>query len=411
MIQPSPSKTPPVNYSLRHVKGGNPLWSMVAVSNPKGTSQYDVFCFGCRCVFPNSNTTRFSKRHLLGCSGWQNTVEISQLLKYCNNKLEVKKSKELSSSYEKTSSRKLLFPRAMRSKDFATAVAANGLPHQLVDDQYFRKALKTFATAHRQRQVPKDYLGPTRRKLSSDYLPAIADKVSALVRDKFLPSLLAYGAEISVDGYSTKTSPIHNIIVSRNGNSFYLGFIPLEGDTANAEHIAKVLDRAVYLLQTMISIYSTDPHLRPEILTGSPNLYMLALDGASVNSSAKDLFHSEVQNDAPLKPLFLLSHCFSHSLNLLLNDLNSEPWIQRIVSMVKVLLSVFKNQSRPAAWLKEAGGKVLRSYPVTRFCYVVLLVETILWNRKCLLKVVDKQEFISGIRNNSWLKVSEIIKF
>ncbi|KAL0245132.1 hypothetical protein GEMRC1_009212 [Eukaryota sp. GEM-RC1] len=336
MIQPSPSKTPPVNYSLRHVKGGNPLWSMVAVSNPKGTSQYDVFCFGCRCVFPNSNTTRFSKRHLLGCSGWQNTVEISQLLKYCNNKLEVKKSKELSSSVRKNILEEVVISESDEEctnsffpltdtidtigKDFAMAVAANGLPHQLVDDQYFRKALKTFATAHRQRQVPKDYLGPTRRKLSSDYLPAIADKVSALVRDKFLPSLLAYGAEISVDGYSTKTSPIHNIIVSSNGNSFYLGFIPLEGDSANAEHIAKVLDRAVYLLQTMISIYSTDPHLRPEILTGSPNLYMLALDGASVNSSAKDLFHSEVQNDAPLKPLFLLSHCFSHSLNLLLND-------------------------------------------------------------------------------------------
>ncbi|KAL0238275.1 hypothetical protein GEMRC1_012748 [Eukaryota sp. GEM-RC1] len=140
----------------------------------------------------------------------------------------------------------------------------------------------------------------------------------------------------------------------------------------------------------MISIYSTDPHLRPEILIGSPNLYMLALDGASVNSSAKDLIHSKVQNAAPLKPLFLLSHGFSHSLNLLLNDLNSEPWIQRIVSKVKVLLSVFKNQSRPTAWLKNAGGKVLRSYPVDRFCYVVLFVKNILWNRKCLLKVVDK---------------------
>ncbi|KAL0248341.1 hypothetical protein GEMRC1_003577 [Eukaryota sp. GEM-RC1] len=411
-LAPSPtilSTTQLRGYTRNNVISDNPIWNMCFVKNKKNSTNMDILCGGCRLEFPKTNATRWGKAngHLLSCSKWRNTKEMSQLLKYRQGKsdnaelakLRTTEAKALVNTVASDTCdpvKPLFSPKSVQDmvdREFCLAFVTGGIPFSFADSHLFRQALQNFAQVHRARQVPHTYTGPNRKSLFTRHLPHIQYKIEDMISTNFIPSLLMYSVEISIDGYSTKCSPRHNIIIASNGRSLFLGCIPTLSADPNADHLKQIMQYALHQIDSMVDRHADkelqDLFPQSVLMQRAKNILWLSLDGASVNcSAAGQLGDSQI---------VLYCHCITHSINLFLKDFLNESWIKNLVPTVKNLLSVFKNKAQVASWLNEVGGKALCSYPVTRFAYFLLSVKKIARNRPYMITVVLSEVFTTKI--------------
>ncbi|KAL0232726.1 hypothetical protein GEMRC1_011473 [Eukaryota sp. GEM-RC1] len=146
----------------------------------------------------------------------------------------------------------------------------------------------------------------------------------------------------------------------------------------------------------------------PRVIDLARRIYWLSLDGASVNASAVDYFlQSQTNSD---KVHILHSHCLTHSMNLLLNDFASENWVKELLSCTRALIKVFRNKKQITKWLLKAGGIRLRTYPLTRLCYVVMTLETILKNKESMIDVVDSEAYIQKMESTTDSNFRELLE-
>ncbi|KAL0221360.1 hypothetical protein RCL1_001214 [Eukaryota sp. TZLM3-RCL] len=223
--------------------------------------------------------------------------------------------------------------------------------------------------------------------------------------------MLMYSVEISIDGFSTRLTPRHNIIIHSNGRSFYIGSLETGSSSANAAYISSLISFTLSRIEslvndkvddTLIGVVTTLP-----IVEFAKKVVWLSLDGASANVSGVQF--AEVQNSSFV---LLHSHCFTHSMNLLLKDFMDESWIAALLAPTKILLSVFKNQHITTAWLKEEGGLKLRSYPITRFGYLLLVFHRFLKNRIAFEKVIRSQRYktlLAKAKSHSKKKITSLL--
>ncbi|KAL0252030.1 hypothetical protein GEMRC1_001242 [Eukaryota sp. GEM-RC1] len=222
-----------------------------------------------------------------------------------------------------------------------------------------------------------------------------------MVSKKVLPNLARYSFELSIDGYSTKGDPRHNVIVMSNGIAFALASVPTAGESADANHMGSIMKSAIHKVASMET-----KHQIVEDFTSKPSEKTLAdlnelcfkitwitLDGAYVNHAAV----KKIVTD--LDCITLSSKCSLHSLNLLLKDFLKVDWVEELIAPTKLLLRTFKNNSQISQGLKDLGGYKLKSYPVTRIAYFLITLKRILENRKYMIQVVQLQLFENKIRN------------
>ncbi|KAL0244758.1 hypothetical protein GEMRC1_008840 [Eukaryota sp. GEM-RC1] len=261
-----------------------------------------------------------SRTHLAGdlcispsCSGWQNTKELSSFLKELKGKKASEdhniRKENVSSSVNEvlacdTTETNDFFPEAdvhaTLGKKACLAFALSGISFNTADKDSFKDYLRYFAQIHRAKQVKSTFLGPNRHELSNTILPELHNAVKHLTAETVIPSLISFSFELSIDGYSTGTTPRHNIIVASNGRSFYIGCIPAGCSEQDQEHIADIICFGTSEVSKLIQTHS-DPNLvglmkSRKTVEEAQKIIWLTLDGATVNAAAVSLLQVSMTN-------------------------------------------------------------------------------------------------------------------
>ncbi|KAL0210688.1 hypothetical protein RCL1_005124 [Eukaryota sp. TZLM3-RCL] len=391
-FKPMPRFDIPNGYHKNQVKSSNPIWDMCKIKNKTSSTNMDIWCSGCNVEFPKTNSSRWTS-HLTSCKGWVGTKELSTFLNHKSQQsarlitisLEKQDLLEATNAVvgwdDSIGESNNFFPpkqvEDMICRLVLLLLIKFGISFAIVDSELFCELMTKFAQVHRAKQVSLAFTGPNRKSLVSEHLPKLLSETKKCVATNLLPYIPVYSYELSIDGYSTKTSPRHNIIIMCHGRSYYLGCIPTLTVCADAVHLASVVLFAKSEVDKMI-LSNKDENLQglveqPKLLEVASRIIWLTMDGAAVNDAAVE----EVKKELPQFYIFS-NHCITHSINLLLKDFLKHQWVNDLIAPVKTLISVFKNHSQVASMLKEAGGAAIKSFPVTRFAYFIITLKRLI---------------------------------
>ncbi|KAL0217641.1 hypothetical protein RCL1_008222 [Eukaryota sp. TZLM3-RCL] len=121
-------------------------------------------------------------------------------------------------------------------KKISLCLSLCGISFNKVEKYVWKDMIQTIVSYARSHQLPLDYCGPSRYQVTEVYVPEICDAVQEEIKTKLIPSIRRYGYEILVDGYSTRTEPMHNVLIQSNGMTFFMGAEPLLDATPDAKH-------------------------------------------------------------------------------------------------------------------------------------------------------------------------------
>ncbi|KAL0235009.1 hypothetical protein GEMRC1_001591 [Eukaryota sp. GEM-RC1] len=272
----------PDSFHLRTTTSDNPIWLFTKVRNFE-RQKGDFGCMACGTIRKSTYCTRWKADHVLSCIKLRNTVELSALLDYDAKKKEVERCKSeafqrevklidtIVKSPPKASSVKSpphhRQPTLKDSISLESVTDAVGKKISLyltstatalhsVDKTIFKDMIASIIMYAVCGQLPLDYNGPSRYEVSDKFIPEVAQRVQEEVQKKILPSIKRYGFELSIDGYSTKTEPQHNIILLCNGHCFFLDAIPLEDGSADAVYILSLITKGLELVSQILNSQS-----------------------------------------------------------------------------------------------------------------------------------------------------------
>jgi len=311
----------------------------------------------------------------------------------------------------------------------ATCIFALGLPVSIVEKPAFRTMINAVISGARQGEVLSN------RCFSRDAIVAqinpVQEAIEARIKKVLSPSARLFGFELSVDGYSSKGAPKHNKIVSTPGGQILLDVEDSSGVSPNAAYIGDVvirgLKKAVELFHsdeprpsqvrdftTIEDIAEGPSTVRTEAaerlahesdpasskshddLAGfdavAQKFVWVTMDGARVNLSS-------MPRVLEVFPETLYGTCLSHSFNLVLKDISSLSFSAPVLSGLRLIHQVFRNQDIPHNLFKKFSDKEILQFPLTRFGYFVIALRRLVDLKECLQMTVGCDEFVEYSRN------------
>lgn len=228
------------------------------------------------------------------------------------------------------------------------------VPFETVDNEHFKNFVRVLCS------LKFDYRPPTRQTLSSKLLNKVAENVRA-EKKKMLAKT---NCVLLVDGWKNKSSTKLLVFTLRNIGIDQIYFssknISMDKEYGEilAEHIDLTIEKAENLYDAKVYAIITDNDSK--IVKGG----RLACNG--------NLWQTT---------------CHSHSGNLLIKSFVPSEFLNRVKSIVNDFC-----QPRLQALLLRYGGKILKSWPETRFCYVRDTLESVYVNFDKIRAICDLED-------------------
>jgi len=317
-------------------------------------------------------------------------------------------------------------------REFATYFLSLGLPSSLVEDPIFQALLKHVIGGARA-GIIKDSFSMSRYELQEVHLEHVFNTIQSLFNERFFSTSMTYGFEISIDGYSTKSNPKHNAIVSTESCQFLLYVTDSHGVYKDQHHISSIvianLDRVMQLQSAtsgpvrsggatsetidvdesdVLGAFSSVGLLHPvassepiDAASDSPDvanvvshdfsrrlrgLCWVVMDGARVNLAAMDTVRLKY-------PHVMFGICLTHSLALLIKDIGSLSFFDKVQDVARQIIHVFRRFDIPKSLLEKVNKLVVLNFPVTRFAYFYIILERICTLRGALEEVMRSDSY------------------
>ncbi|KAL0217754.1 hypothetical protein RCL1_008603 [Eukaryota sp. TZLM3-RCL] len=190
---------------------------------------------------------------------------------------------------------------------------------------------------------------------------------------------------------------MHNVLIQSNGLTFFIKSQPLLDDSPNADYLQSLLEDVFVEMDNIVQPSNLplmekcegtiDEQTSNEHGTPLLTIRWITIDGAKVNTKT-------CTNIQTGRPTVLWCKCLAHTLSLLLKDFSKLSWINDLFRSIKDLHKVFKNISKTRHWYLESGGKELQSFAVTRFAYVILLLQHVQTSRSAMVGVVESLRYL-----------------
>ncbi|KAK3918205.1 Zinc finger BED domain-containing protein 4 [Frankliniella fusca] len=300
------------------------------------------------------------------------------------------KSKQISISsfVERTTDEK----KKKIDEKIARAVYVSGAPLSMFDSPYWIDALKELRPTYK---VPSTYEFST-PLLNAEYT-RVMDSASAKLKSAVSCALLC-------DGWSNnRREGILNFLVSTPAIVFLKNVVPGE-NREDADFVSKQL---ITVVEECEEKYKVD----------NKKFFILITDNATVMKAAWVLFLERF-------PHMTAAACSAHSFNLLFGDIMKQETLSEFYVKVKTVIKAVKCKSVVKAVFKskQAGqGVALQLPPRTRWCYVVICLESLLANKYALqetvisvqLKDLISKEVRSDVLDDDgfWVKVKNLHDF
>ncbi|KAH7282851.1 hypothetical protein KP509_35G050100 [Ceratopteris richardii] len=238
-----------------------------------------------------------------------------------------------------------------------------GIPFNVANTTAWKRAMRAVS------RIGTPWEGPSGRVLRTSELT----KQKLAVETEML-SLRAtwekYGCSILCDGWSDmRKRSVYNIMVSSCKGTMFLRAIPAHapGTVVTGEFIFSHVKKAIEDV-------------------GSRNVIQVVTDNGSNCVAMGRMLEEEY-------PKITWTPCASHSLDLLMEDIGSLPWVENILSKAKFIVKFVTSRPKVQNIFRSHSDLELQKPAFTRFCYIFIVLDRVLRVRKGLLRTVVAEEW------------------
>ena len=290
------------------------------------------------------------------CSSSTTNVNVNQIAVSVPHSHSVKSKQNLITSYlDKTSVEK----KKKIDELIARAMYVSGSPLSMFDSLYWRAAVHELRPSY---QLPSTYEFST---------PLLNAEYSRVMSDVAVKLRAAVSLALMSDGWSNlRAEGIINFLVSTPAIIFIKNIVPGE-ERENAAFLARHLINVV-----------DDTVVKYDV--SEKKFFILITDNATNMKAAWIIFLERF-------PHMTVVACSAHSFNLLLGDIMKQPSLVDFFLRVKTVIKTIRKKSVVKATFrnKQRDHEIsLKLPPKTRWCYVVICLESLLTNKAPLQETV-----------------------
>lgn len=231
-----------------------------------------------------------------------------------------------------------------------------------VENVYFKDFIETCLSIE---PAKINYRLPTRQTLSKILVPRLHAELN-IIKKRLLQNTESV---LMVDGWKNKSKKRKFFVMTLRNINVDQAFLSFEDVTSQIEDGDNLSEHIVKAVKFARSEYQT--HVCA--ITNDNEATVKAAARKASNKLKLDNFH-----DVDL----LLSTCFSHSGNLLLQTIVDATFAEQLKEVVTVF-----NSSRNPGLLLDHGGYQMQCFPQTRWCYIVSTCECVWKNLKAMKTV------------------------
>jgi hypothetical protein len=264
----------------------------------------------------------------------------------------------------------------------AMAFAKNSLPHSLIDDDYFKRAIA---------EIKKNPNIEINRKKLRDIILTEGNKINENMLNKLSSS--AQPITIALDGWTNvRSNKVTNLLLISNGTSYFYTSIENTNSQNKTEWIVSQLEEKIkFLVSKKINVIA--------MATDNENLMK------SVCKKIKLLF-----------PVIISVPCAAHIVQLCLKKICEIKTIESMIDKVTDIIYLIKCRKKNKTQLyqlqidDDIKNPLMIIYPVeTRWSSIIMCIERMLLLEKYIKVIIDKLQL--NLENNFWIKLKSLYKF